>query len=251
MRKLCSVIFMMLFVSYNAGAYEPRRACAWSFTPKVGVSPLYFTSRTKTLNFSQVPEAAGLLSQIKIPRAADQFNTPWYVGGEIAHLLGNESSWEIFTDINYMQAQGKTIDFIENSSTVEQEFSPFKALGCYVGMRYYGDFNRRWFIPFGGAKIGFQHRAAVSTNQIANSDPTTLRIFDFYNAHNAVSASVQAGFDMMFCRFFALTFQAELLFSAPMKSNSVITVPPNPIVVVGNTGTIVAIPVSIGLKIII
>lgn len=241
--------FILLLATANAVANECDVRCAgsWNVVLKGGLNPSCYTDRGKTLNIPQIPSNPTISSQVKIPKFSEQFDTPFYVGGEVGYML-NDTALEIFTDMNFTKASGKNIAFIEQAKTVEQEFSPFKAWGLYVGMRYHADCNRRWFVPFGGAKLGLQYRSKVTANQISNSDPASLIIFDFFKTHSAVAASLQGGFDLVTCRYFAFTLQAELLFSGPMKSNTVITVPPQPIVAVGNTGTIISIPISLGFK---
>ncbi len=246
MKKLYFLVFLMVVTSMKADCPCDR---PWSFGPKIGINPAWYGSRTATLTFSQVSGSAGLSSQIKIPQFSKQFNTPLYIGGDIGYEIAD--NLDIFLDLNYTRARGKKIEFISQEVMVSQDFSNFQAFGAYVGIRYYGDLYCRWFVPYIGGKFGVQSRNRVLATMVTNNDPATMTIFTFFKRNSAVSGSIQGGFNIQVCRFMSIYLQAEALFSGPQKSNAIITVAPNPITVVGTTGTIFSVPLSIGFMILI
>ena len=158
----------------------------------------------------------------------------------------------------------------------------YTAYGAYIGHRHY--FNRVWcdrFSFFTGVKFGLQHRKAVSvsstipayTASLVNGVVTTEYAFaaqtlcsTYYCKSNAVSGSIQFGFDYCINDCLTALVGVEVQATAPFKTNQNIVVPAqdgsvNGTIIVGDnilfaqitnfipasTGTFVQFPVWVGL----
>ena len=172
-----------------------------------------------------------------------------------------------------------------NTFTRNDCIGKYTAYGAYLGHRHY--FNRVWcdrFSFFTGVKFGLQHRKAVCVNStvqpytatgIVAGVSTTLTFTPaatsniYYCKSNAVSGSIQFGFDYCINDCLTALVGVEVQATAPFKTNQNIVLPitdgvaagaTTPIVGSGllftqptnfipaSTGTFVQFPVWVGLS---
>lgn len=176
---------------------------------------------------------------------------PWSLGGEIQYALSNHV--EAFGEVTYNHALGKPQNPTFNGILAHETYTRFKALGFYLGGRYY--FPRSCW----GSSFFIAVKAGALYYDSRRYHPTVVSptVFDFnknfYTRSTFVpSAGFQLGFDFLLCDGFSLTVTTEVLFSGPQKYNDNIVPPTNTFgvtrIIAGQNGSVLSYPISIGIR---
>lgn len=186
-----------------------------------------------------------------------QMTGPWQVGGEVAYNFG--CNVMMFVEFNYFEGgkkdnptslplpDGSDVPFVE-------KFQGQKGWNGYLGVRYF--FNRCWLCnkvsPFVGMKAGLQHYNTLVCFP-TSPDGVLLDVVKFHKASTTVSAGLQIGFDWLICNNWHGIFTAEFVATGARKNN--VNDVADPVQsggiynsVLGNTGTVINFPLTIGIR---
>jgi hypothetical protein len=227
---------------------------SWGVQVKGGVAPMFYTKRGPIyLTNALLPTP--VVTLFKASKYSDVYKTPWIVGGELSYAV--TSNIQLFGEVNYRHGSPKTHNFSAlfagQNIPIRERLSPFKAIGGYVGTRFFCD---RWFdsvSPFWGFKIGVVHHKAIcaATAVAGVASPTPL---DIYHKNTVVSGGGQLGFDACVWGDLKFVFAAEIVATAGLKPNRNIVFA-DPAITLGFTnfnqgdiGTELSFPITFGLR---
>lgn len=230
----------------------PLTCGAWGVQVKGGVDPTIYSNRENTYltNPALLPPvfAGGSAS------FSNQFNCPWQVGAE---LTWNASTHvQFFTEYAYQQASGKRRTFTAGGDEFFQNFSDYKANNLFFGARYY--FNTCWsdccwgsIAPFAGLKGGIVWQDTV--NYGFAFDDAILPSAPYYHRQTGVGAGIQIGIDWSICNNWGIVLTSEFVGTQGLRANRnrvLETATPGGVTNVsfGNTGTLLAFPVTLGVR---
>lgn len=223
----------------------------WNLKVKSGVVPSFFTQRKDAR--LDIPEAGPLLTQkARNAQFHNQFHLPWLIGGEIGYLFTDCD--EFFLDADYTYAKGKTYSYSSVTGTetfdVREKYGSLRQSSVYLGLRHYF-YDLCWCIDsYLGVKAGFQHRDAVHQHATISS-VGSIGKRPYYKNINTYSGGIQAGLSYSFCNCWKADLQVEVLAAGAMRNAIYELNPPRggvTNVIIGETGTIISIPVTIGIS---
>lgn len=301
-----TLLLLPLVFSIKAEAFDQCNPChcgCWSLTPKVGFSPAINYCRTdRSVEYASSVSGNTLLScatdgqiqtqleisehKIQFPNFHDQFEYPWQVGIDLNYCVSDHA--EVFLDLNYTQARGKTHQFTvtdtlifpdfcttppDSSFAIKDEFhedyDDLKEWSGYLGCRYY---TSRCCCAslFFGSKVGVRYRNSVGyrlkireTTEGNKGELIDNGKFEFFKDHLVVSAGFQIGIDYSISKCCTVILMGEAVGSGCYKTNSrknerVIEFERDASTVVkyitdrkitgGNVGTVVNFPITFGVK---
>jgi len=230
------------------GCPEPIYEDAISVQIKGGVAPSHWTKRGPVYISDVLVDE--LFSLNSIPHFHEQFHTPWQAGAEVAWNVNRHV--QLFLEGIYQQSDGKRHSYFSDSDLFQESFSRYKNSGGFLGGRYY--FNRICHAVsfFLGFKAGIVYQNRVSYHFVID-DLDFFKHHKYYRYQWAPSAGLQAGADIALSYNFSLVLTGEVTVTQGM--NSVRNIEYNPLVtggitniVLGETGKIVAFPVTLGLR---
>lgn len=232
----------------------PLTCGAWSVQVKGGVAPTTFSDRDSTI--LTIPALFPLPTVISVgngPSFSRQFNCPWTIGAELAWNASTHV--QFFTEYAYQRASGKSRSFTSlGGITLSQNLDDFSSNGLYLGARYY--FSTCWdtcygrIAPFTGFKAGVVWIDSVNYDlEIAGID---FGSDSYYRRRTTVSAGLQIGLDWNICENWSAVLTSEFVASGGLHGNRNKVVPANQTGVTnvsfGGTGTLLAFPVTLGVR---
>ena len=234
----------------EGSAYDEGR---WAVSVNGGVTPSWFLRHgADQLFFRGIDSLPGddfpFLSRGN--RFDDRWNIPWNVGFEVGYMICCQ--WEAFFDFSYTQAEGRRHENLI-AHGLELEFHPrnYSAYEYYLGTRYYFPTMFCAFTTFVGGKVGGITRDG-NRGRDEGEVVATAVITDFSDRLYRESTTIAGGFhvgvnwDISSC--LALTLKAEAIFSGDLEGGRLDNVSPFPVVVVGNTGPLLHVPVTLGVR---
>ena len=236
-------------------SYQPG---SWSIGIKGGIHPAWYTVRSDSFFFEQPsPEDLNPIKK-RLDTFNRQYELPWIAGGEISMILCPRL--EIFAEGDYTAAFSKKIERSLNSSnnesedddynTYEVKFSNYRATGGYLGVRAYSpSFWCCQFAAFIGAKMGLlyrQHASGFWEFELDN-EYTSLGAQSFKKGW-VPSGGIQVGvnYDPVCC--YSLFLKVEILLSGCWGTGHFNAGDPGPYVVLGQTGPVMSLPVTMGVR---
>ena len=218
----------------------------WAITPKFAVAPTWYTNRGDTLLIGQaVP--LGLDKKFKLEQFDDMFDLPLMYGGHVGYMFRKHI--EFFIDLDYAHASGRTIHFHFDDNRFKQKLQPYKAFGAYIGTRLYAAFFNERLTPFVGVKVGCLHRWKVNAHEAIDTMAGKFkRSPTFFLSDNTIAGSAGIGFDAYFTHWMGFSFETECLISGQRRSATLFSPSPAPIIRVGDTGPMIAVPFSFALE---
>lgn len=258
--KKLSILSLITITSLNAQLFNgvfgdnycpgPLCPCSIGVQIKGGVAPTFWTD--PSANAVVLPGAFPFVLPLATLDFDDMFDLPWTVGGELTYNLNDHV--QVFGEVSYRQADGRSRSRTLGALTLTNDWNEFKAIGGYVGARY---FLNRWeclgIAPFVGAKIGAVYHWAVQNRPDVAIDGVILGLghVNWYHSNTALSAGIQLGFDYEITECLGLVFLVEGVFTDQMKPNH------NAVFsdllgitngIVGETGTDISVPITLGLR---
>ncbi len=235
----------------------PLKPCSFNLQVKGGWEPGYYTDRTHTWINAPV-NGIELTRGPRIGQMHDQMRGPWQIGLEAGYNVNCNVMF--FAEVNYFKGDKKNNSInivLDNLGVVvpaTEKFQGQEGWNGYIGARYF--FDRSWFCdrvaPFVGAKIGFTHYNKLICFPTLENGVRIDRIV-YFKSSTEVSAGVQIGLDWEICNNFHGIFTAELVATGARKNN--LNDRADPIQsggvfnnVIGQTGTIINFPLTIGLR---
>jgi Outer membrane protein beta-barrel domain len=210
----------------------------WRYSLEVGVTPVSYLSKGNAYAF-----AAGSVATFSSLSFSTMFSTPWSVGGEVEYAMGEQVA--LFGELHYIRASGKSAVFTGSGISATQGFNNFEQIAPYIGARYYIDVDMAYLLPYVGAKLGFAYRNKTTSNLIVAGTTTSTT---FYNSDTTISGGVQMGMDYVFTPDWAIGGKVELVASGAREPQTLISTTALPSVFVGNTGTVLQVPVMLYIK---
>lgn len=227
-----------------------------SFTVTGSVAPTWYLTRTKN-TFIEQTLLGGLCNIYKkrIWEFEDQYRLPWCVGAELAYLTCNRI--EFFAQGEYVTASRKTVrQQTACFHHLRAKFNTYESGAGYLGIRIYScSFWCNRFAGFLGGKIGLLYRAPIkghfcfkefvpSTGQKISSHRNAISFKQGWVA----SGGFQCGLNYHVCYGWAFQLKVEALLSGCWETRGFKPCFPAPEVILGQTGPILSIPVTFGIR---
>ncbi len=242
-----------------------------------GVAPTFWIDRDDFCAVSCNASTLALVASpyvplFKMPGFNKLFTVPWYLGLHVGYALCEDQ--EIYAELNYRQSKSRTYTLsslvIPNIDTISFAMTPknnYRIVDAYIGLRSYCQSS--WcddIALFLGGKIGLVHHAKTnfifSTASLTIPPPTpfissTLPLF-LSNTVPAIGANIGLTYEVG-CDF-SCVITAEFILSCGPRANPNIpfdfllqSIFINPILapnsfIIGQIGTEIAVPLTIGFK---
>lgn len=253
---LSKLVFSLLGVAATSGLFAysqesgPLKCHHFGIQLKGGIAPAHYTHLGPV--WLTIP---GLLPTpvITVSTTAKfrhQFKMPYEIGAEIEWNASNHV--QFFLEGVYNRGKGKYDQFSAGTfSSVQEQTSPYKTWGTYLGTRYF--FNRCFcdIAPFLGVKAGLVRQKQV--NYDLTLEGVFIGNFPYYFSQTAVSGGLQAGLNWEICGGWSLELIAEVVATQGLKNNrNNVFVPPAVGILtnvnIGETGKVVSFPITLGVR---
>ncbi len=235
-----------------------------------GVAPTFWNERDQFIAVScALNSSSPYVPLFKMPKFSKLFGTPWFIGFQLGYPLCAEQ--EVYFEVNYRQSKGRTFSInplmIASADIAMFSMTPthYGVIDSYIGFRGYK--KNCWCAGldlFIGGKVGLAHHAKTNFTFITASlivppevpfVSASLPLF-FSNTVPAVGANLGIAYEVG-CNF-DLLVMTELIANCGPRSNQNIPFATqsdliNPVLepnsfIIGNIGTEIIIPITIGLK---
>ena len=234
---------------------EPEACCdnTWSVTVNGGVVPTWFLRRSSN-NYFFRPIDSLVGDDFPFTGASnrfhDQWDHPWTVGVEIGYMYC--CNWEAFFDFSYLQAEGRCCTNLATPRglSFNTRAHEFRSYEYYLGTRYYFDPYFCYFTPFVGGKVGLVQRNGASVRETIGVGIVDT-IFDgdrIFKNTTTVGGGFHIGVNCDLTCNLALSFKVEALFTGDWAHDRIDNISPFPIIVLGSTGPILEVPITLGLR---
>ncbi len=265
------LFLLLIAIGFSAKAYDdcccgplPGR---FSATVYAGVDPALFADRGNS--FVVIPTAPDTDPFIEVTQNRkfnEIFKNP---GLSVGVNLGYNicPCVELFGEFQYARHNGrdKPLDITINipdtpvDAQLTTDLDNFSAYSGYVGGRYF--FNRIWcdrLAFFFGSKVGIRHYDDVKANPLTltatEPEVNFSQCVTWFNSANTVGGGIQVGCDVIVCNCYSFFFNAEVVASCPLNTNTIITsnVPTQSAGITNlvglHDGVLVSFPVNFGLR---
>lgn len=263
--------------NYYTGNTKPLYEGACSLQIEGNIAPITWYHRSEIDLVSCASNDANPIFALtnELPPFTRLFHMPWIIGGKVGYNLTDNI--EIYGECNYLQAQHKNacsahfpILHVADQS-LNFNFHTYALIDAYAGGRYYWNrwFNRVAF--FAGGQIGLTAHRNTQADVTLNDTPaillptinvttcprthTTCPNNTFFRKNTVVSGGLNLGLDICFCSNWSLVITGEIIASGGPKSRTVSmfeTLLPAPTLstnlIVGNFGTELRIPITVGIR---
>ncbi len=238
---------------------EPLYCGAWGLQLQGGVRPIIWTNRgdLTLVNCTAVAPATVLTTVGSVPKFSRLFHTPWQIGGQLSYALSSNTN--VFTEVNYAQARGKSSAVFANTNFGLFGLSKYKLVEWYVGTRYYTD--RNWWCNavsvFFGGKIGLiHHKTSGVTAVVAAAANDCCNSIDLFGRNTVFAGGGHVGLDYCYCGNWSFVLTAEVVASCAARSIGSARFTQTAInnlnlatnLIAGGIGTELAFPITVGVK---
>ena len=235
---------------------SPYDECRWSISLLSGASPTYFLGDNDDLLFFNPPIVVTSPLEAESRSFHNQYNLPWNAGVELGYMFFDNC--EIFLDFTYNTSKTREDNRFIGDVTGNiflLTATHYRSYDYHIGSRYYFDTFCCVFTPFIGGKIGITNRDGVLISEnIVSPAGTSITYCGIPRFCKTTTFSggfhVGVNWDLTCC--LAVTFKAEALVSGQWDSPIIRAPNPNPFglptVVLGRTGSIIEVPITLGLR---
>lgn len=261
---------------------NPLNCGCFNIQAQAGVAPIVWTKRgcfqvvscnAASLTCAGNTPVGPLIPIFGMPSFSKLFRVPWTVGGKLGYALSDNT--EVFLEFNYRQARAKDCFtsqtnlnlglFVAQPIFAFSNVSKYKFYDVYLGARYYFDAcvcDRLSF--FLGGQVGLAHHKGINATITSSSASNTCAApfstcADLFGKHTGFAGGANLGAEYCICNGLSLVLTAEVLATCGPNGNPNICFPgctadvvlpelrPTNFVI-GNVGTELLFPVTLGLK---